>query len=121
MSESPSDSRPMPVVAAGTEFDGVRAYRRGDTLRQVVWKKAAHTGELVSRESSAGGTRREMWLKWTQAPMADPEARLSRLAAWVIGADAAGQIYGLRLPGVEIAPSTGTAHRHAALQALAAW
>src|SRR5262249_1184790 len=30
---SPSDRRPRPVASAGTEFEGVRAYRRGDTLR----------------------------------------------------------------------------------------
>jgi uncharacterized protein (DUF58 family) len=112
------EHRPVIPVGAGTEFDGVRAYRRGDTLRQVVWKKAAHTGELVSRES-AGGVQRELWLQWNQAQAGDSEARLSRLAAWVIGADAAGQVYGLRLPGLEIAPSHGAAHRHAALRALA--
>src|SRR5262249_5604201 len=38
--------RARPRPGTGTEFDGVRAYRRGDTLRQVVWKKAARTGEL---------------------------------------------------------------------------
>jgi uncharacterized protein (DUF58 family) len=112
------EHRPVIPVGAGTEFDGVRAYRRGDTLRQIVWKKAAHTGELVSRES-AGGVQREMWLQWSQTQAGDAEARLSRLAAWVIGADAAGQVYGLRLPGVEIAPSHGAGHRHAALRALA--
>jgi uncharacterized protein (DUF58 family) len=108
------------AVGGGTEFDGVRAYRRGDTLRQVVWKKAARTGELVSRET-AGGSQRELWLQWGQAAAGDEEARLSRLAAWVLGADASGQAYGLRLPGIELAPATGSAHRHAALQALSAW
>jgi uncharacterized protein (DUF58 family) len=117
---SQSDPRPRLALAAGTEFEGVRAYRRGDTLRQVVWKKAARTGELVSRETSAG-TQREVWLQWPQAGGGDEEARLSRLAAWVLGADAAGQSFGLRLPGVELAPGVGAAHRHLALQALAAW
>jgi uncharacterized protein (DUF58 family) len=115
-----ADHRTQAALAAGTEFEGVRAYRRGDTLRQVVWKKAARTGELVSRET-AGGTQRELWLHWAQAGAGDEEARLARLAAWVIGADAAGQPYGLRLPGMELAPATGAAHRHQALQTLAAW
>jgi len=115
-----ADHRPRLALAAGTEFEGVRAYRRGDTMRQVVWKKAARTGELVSRET-AGGTQRELWLQWPQAGAGDEEARLSRLAAWVLGADAAGQSFGLRLPGVELTPGTGPAHRHLALQALAAW
>jgi uncharacterized protein (DUF58 family) len=51
----------------------------------------------------------------------DTEARLSRLAAWAIAADAAGHSWGLRLPNAELAPAQGAAHRNAALQALAAW
>jgi uncharacterized protein (DUF58 family) len=37
----------------------------------------------------------------------------------VLAADRAGAHYGLRLPGVEIAPGRGDAHRSACLQALA--
>ena len=114
------DERPLARSGAGTEFEGVRAYRRGDTLRQVVWKKAARTGEMISRET-AGATQREMWLQWGQAAPADDEARLARLAAWVMAADQAGHSFGLRLPGVELAPAQGLAQRHAALQALAQW
>ena len=105
---------------AGTEFEGVRAYRRGDTLRQVVWKKAARTGELISRET-AGAVQRETWLQWNQVQGLDTEARLSRLAAWIVAADAAGDNWGLTLPGTELAPANGAAHRHAALQTLAIW
>jgi uncharacterized protein (DUF58 family) len=109
-----------PRVGAGSEFEGVRAYRRGDTLRQVIWKKAARTGELVSRET-AGTVQREMWLQWSQAQLGEPEARLSRLAAWIVAADAAGHSYGLRMPGTELPPAPGAAQRTAALQALARW
>ena len=112
------DDKPAARSGAGTEFEGVRAYRRGDTLRQVVWKKAARTGELVSRET-AGAVERELMLRWRQAQGLDTEARLSRLAAWVIAADAAGFSWGLGLPGTELAPANGAAHRHAALRALA--
>jgi uncharacterized protein (DUF58 family) len=105
---------------SGTEFEGVRAYRRGDTLRQVVWKKAARTGEMISRET-AGAVQRELMLKWQQAQGLDTEARLSRLAAWIVAADAAGHSWGLSLPGTELAPANGTTHRHEALRALASW
>ncbi len=114
------EDRPTPTPGSGTEFDGVRAYRRGDTLRQVVWKKAARTGELVSRET-AGGVQREMWLQWSQAQLGDTEARLSRLAAWIVAADTAGMAFGLRVPGAELPPAPGAAQRHAALQVLAQW
>jgi len=84
----------------------------------VVWKKAARTGELISRET-AGAVQRELLLQWQQAQGLDTEARLSRLAAWVVAADAAGHRWGLALPGTELAPDNGSAHRHAALRALA--
>lgn len=101
------------------EFDGVRAYQRGDPLRQIVWKKAARTGELVSRDARrpAGG---ELWLDWAAtAGQGDSEARLSRLAAWVLAAEAADLRHGLRLPGLQLPPDHGEAQRRRALDALA--
>ena len=105
------------------EFDGVRAYRRGDPLKLVVWKKAAKTlgtgtDDLVSRDSQQA-QRHELWLDPALTGMPDPEARISRLTAWVLQADRLGLDYGLRLPGVEIAPDTGAAHRRRCLEALA--
>ena len=51
----------------------------------------------------------------------DAEARLSRLAGWVLAAHRAGLPYGLSLPGVEIAQGDGDAQRRACLEALALW
>lgn len=126
--EQPAAPLPAPTPRAGErpgaradrgEFDGVRAYQRGDTLRQVVWKKAARTGELVSRDAR-GPAGRELWLDWTAtAGRGDAEARLSRLAAWVLAAERADLHHGLRLPGVELPPGQGDAHRRRALEALA--
>lgn len=104
----------------GAEFEGVRAYQRGDPMRSIVWKKVARTGELVSRETSAA-SRKELWLDYQVAHLPDPERRLSRLAAWVIAAEGAGLAHGLRLPGVELPPALGEGHRRAALEALALW
>lgn len=112
---------PVPARGAtGGEFDGLRPWRRGDTLRQVAWKKVARTGELVSREGRESA-RRELWLDWTAARQPDTEARLSRLAAWVLLAERQGLAYGLRLPGLELPPANGAPHRHATLSALATW
>ena len=47
------------------------------------------------------------------------ERRLSRLAGWVLAAERSGAFYGLRLPGLEIAPGRGDAHAGTCLQALA--
>ncbi|WP_353235445.1 DUF58 domain-containing protein [Diaphorobacter ruginosibacter] len=105
------------------EFDGVRAYRRGDPLKLVVWKKAARSfaagsGELVSRDAQQL-QEQELWLDFALTGLPDREARISRLAAWVLQADRLGLDYGLRLPGREIGQDHGTAHRHRCLEALA--
>jgi uncharacterized protein (DUF58 family) len=100
------------------EFEGVRAYRRGDPLKMIVWKKAAKGDELVSRDTMHA-QRLELWLDHQQCGLADPEARISRLAAWVLQADRLGQDYGLRLPRERIAPGSGEAHKRRCLEALA--
>ncbi len=105
------------------EFDGVRAYRRGDPLKLVVWKKAAKSfaagsQELVSRDAQQSN-QHELWLDFAATGLPDHEARISRLTAWVLQADRLGIEYGLRLPGREIAPDAGAAHRHHCLEVLA--
>jgi uncharacterized protein (DUF58 family) len=104
------------------EFDGVRGYRRGDPLKLVVWKKAAKADEqgngLVVRDTQQA-QRHELWLDFMQAGTADTEHKLSRLCAWVLLADRLGLDYGLRLPALEIKPSSGEAHRRRCLEALA--
>jgi uncharacterized protein (DUF58 family) len=108
----------MARVQTSGEFEGVRAYRRGDPLKLVVWKKAAKSQELVSRDTLQA-QRHELWLEYADAGTGDAESRLSRLAAWVLQADKLGQDYGLRVPGVQIAPATGEAHKRRCLEALA--
>ena len=105
---------------SGGEFEGVRAYRRGDPLRQVVWKKVARTGELVSRDTSASAAQ-ALVLDYAGTGVAGVEQRLSRLAAWVLAAERSGQGYGLKLPGHTLAQASGDAQRRDALEALALW
>ncbi|MDY0106024.1 MAG: DUF58 domain-containing protein [Giesbergeria sp.] len=105
------------------EFEGVRAYRRGDPLQLVVWKKAAQalasgSDALVSRDAQQS-QRHELWLDAAHTGLSDPEARISRLTAWVLQADRLGLDYGLRLPGQDIAQGNGPAHRRRCLEALA--
>lgn len=108
------------LVDDGGEFDGVRPWRRGDTMRQVAWKKVARSNELVSRETTGSG-RREVWLDWAQTSLGGTEPRLARLAAWVLAADRAALPYGLRVPGHELSPGAGATQRVAALDMLALW
>jgi uncharacterized protein (DUF58 family) len=105
------------------EFDGVRAYRRGDPQKTVVWKKAAQAfaagrDDLVSRDTLAM-QRQQLWLDHAACGASDLESRLSRLTAWVLMADEQGLDYGLRLPGREFAPDHGAAHKAQCLEAIA--
>ena len=110
------------------EFDGIRPYRRGDPLKQVVWKKTAQTGALVSRDAQQV-QHFELWLDIAHTGVSGIatsgqnatalERALSRLCAWVLLAEKQGVQYGLRLVGQEIAPSLGEVHRKNCLQALA--
>jgi uncharacterized protein (DUF58 family) len=105
------------------EYDGVRAYRRGDPLKLVMWKKLAKADELVSRDSQQS-QQYELWLDLAQcgvtgSQQATLEARLSRLCAWVQLAEKQGLDYGLRLGGFEIKPGHGQLHEQRCLEALA--
>jgi uncharacterized protein (DUF58 family) len=108
------------VQAPGNEdFASLRAYQRSDSPRHVAWKAAARSEEMLTKQFS-GEAAAELWLDWNLLPAAlGLEQRLSRLAAWVLAAERAGNHFGIRLPGVEIAPGRGDAHCAACLQALA--
>lgn len=120
-----SGGRSSAQVRSGEEFDGVRAYQTGDPLKLVVWKKAAQafaagSHQLVSRDRPTAHHHR-LWLDARHTGLADHEARLSRLTAWVLMAQQQGRTWGLRLlSGQEIAPGSGAQHTTRCLEALAA-
>jgi uncharacterized protein (DUF58 family) len=101
------------------DFAGLRGYQRSDSPRHVAWKAVARSEEMLTKQF-AGEAAAELWLDAQLLPAGlGLEQRLSRLAGWVLAAERAGAHYGLRLPGVEIAPSRGDTHRAACLKALA--
>lgn len=111
--------------------EGLRDYRRGDPVRWIAWKKSSHaiasgTG-LVSRTSEQGRSP-DLWLDYEHSQGLaglDTEARLSRLATWLVQAesavDSAGNTYGLKLPAQTIACGRGAAHLRECLDTLASW
>jgi uncharacterized protein (DUF58 family) len=106
-------------VPGNDDYAGLRAYQLSDSPRHVAWKAVARSEHMLTKQFT-GEAAPEMWLDWRRLPAAlDVESRLSRLAGWVLAADRSGSSYGLRLPGVEIAPARGDRHRAACLQALA--
>ena len=119
---------PAPTAQAGgvrahargsDDFSGLRAYQPADSPRHVAWKSVARGYELLTKQF-AGDAISELWLDLRDLPASlGLEQRLSRLAGWVIASERNGALYGLRLPGAEIAPGRGETHRAACLEALA--
>jgi len=105
-------------VPGDEEFNMLRAYRAGDAPKLIAWKALAREQELLTKEFNATASS-ELWLDWEDARAGDLESRLSILCHWVLQAETFGQSYGLRLPGREIAPGRGEAHRARCLEALA--
>jgi uncharacterized protein (DUF58 family) len=103
----------------GGDFAGLRGYQPGDPPRRIAWKAVARGGRDLVTKQFAGGAARDLWLDWHLVPEREPEARLSRLARWVLDAHAAGLAFGLRLPGREIPVRAGEAHVRQCLEALA--
>ena len=102
----------------GDDFAGLRSYHAGDPPRHVHWKAAARGLGLHTKDFQ-GARPAAVWLDWDRCGAGDTETRLSQLCRWVLDAEAAGAHYGLRLPGLHIAPGRGPAHRHQCLKALA--
>lgn len=100
------------------DFAGLRSFRHGDSPRRVAWKAAAR-GDDLPVKVFAGSTRGSAWLDWFSLGAMPVESRLAVLCRWVLDAHAGGGAYGLRLPGTEIAPGMGAAHRRHCLAALA--
>ncbi len=111
--------------------EGLRDYRRGDPMRWIAWKKSSHaiaSGTGLESRTSEQGRSPDLWLAYEQSPGLSglgTEARLSRLATWVVQAENSLEgpngVYGLKLPGHTIACGRGAAHLRECLDALATW
>ena len=116
--EASSGSQHTPATGSD-DFAGLRTYQRSDSPRHVAWKAVARSDEMLTKQF-AGEAAAELWLDAALLPPGlDLEQRLSRLAGWVLAAERAGALYGLRLAGIELPPGRGEAHCTACLQALA--
>jgi len=125
----PAGTRPIPAQAPGAtdtrpggtgldDLAGLRAFREGDSPRQVAWKAYARGLPLLVREYQGhGASARE--LRFDALAGLDTEQRLSQLARWVIDATAGHAPFTLVLPAQPPLHGSGAAHRQRCLAALA--
>lgn len=100
------------------DFYGLREYVPGDPLRQVAWKNVAR-GQGMQLKQFVDYVDSNIWLDWDMFYGFDIEGRLSRLCFCVLQLSNNNVPFGLKLPGVEIAPDVGVVHRDNLLRALA--
>lgn len=125
-----SSGLPLPVSAdsgkAGAaaskggddDFAGHRVYQHGDSPRRVDWKASSREQGLLTKQFQ-GEAQSSLWLDWALTPGQDAEQRIAQLTRWIVDAHTDQLNYGLRLPKLEIAASSGDAHYRQCLQALA--
>ncbi|HSU45044.1 MAG TPA: DUF58 domain-containing protein [Casimicrobiaceae bacterium] len=106
----------------GDESDlaGLRDYQRGDPLQRVAWKAVARGAGWFSKAFEGTAAGGPVMFEWSQLPRElDTEARLSRLAAWVLAAERATRPFALSVPGTMLPAASGGEHRRRVLTALA--
>ncbi len=121
LSDGPSETGEegsRPVGPGAEDFQGLRPYQPGDPLQHVSWKTFSQ-GQGVFTKQFTAQRGAAVQLEWARLRDRDPEVRLSRLCHMVLDAHRRRLLYGLRIPGVEIPPDWGEAHKHECLRALA--
>ncbi|MEP7311173.1 MAG: DUF58 domain-containing protein [Pseudomonadota bacterium] len=116
---TPGDEAGAREQAAGLdEWAGLRPFREGDSPRQVAWKAYARGAPLLVKEYHGNASRLRVF-DFALLQGLDVEQRLSQLTRWILDATARGEAYSLVLPGVQVGPGQGLAHRERCLAALA--
>ncbi len=102
------------------DLAGLREFQRGDPPQRVAWKAVARGAGWFTKEFDGAGGGGPVTLAWSALPgPLGIEARLSRLAAWVMAAERAARPFALELPGTHLPAAQGRAQRRNALTALA--
>jgi uncharacterized protein (DUF58 family) len=99
------------------EWSGLRAFRSGDSPRQVAWGAYARgRGLLVKTYQAPAAHQRTFDFA---AIGGELESRLEQLSAWIVAAHARGERYGLIIGAQMLAPDGGNKHRERCLRELA--
>jgi uncharacterized protein (DUF58 family) len=126
-----ADAPPLPAGRSGeddhsetsegdADLSGLRGYQPGDPLQRVAWKAVARGVGWHTKHFEGGGSKGPAELAWNALPRAlDADARIARLAAWVLAAERVARPFALHIPGTSLPAGQGREHRRTALTALA--
>lgn len=114
---SASEEESAFVVSGSEDYYGLRDYVPGDSLRQVAWKNVAR-GQGMQLKQFVDYVDSQVWLDWDRF-YGSVEEKLSRICFCTVKLANGGSPFGLKLPGLEIAPGVGPEHRAKLLRTLA--
>lgn len=106
------------IAQGSTDFSGVRQYQIGDSPKHIHWPSYAKTGKAYTK-TFVDYASKDLWLEWNALAFSGVETKLSHLCAKVLQHHQDHQVYGLKIPGKTIHPSSGEAHKTICLTALA--
>jgi uncharacterized protein (DUF58 family) len=126
---APHGSLPVPQVPGSgngrsrpgsglDELAWLRAFREGDSPRQVAWKAYARGAPLLVREYQ-GSVAAAREFSFDALHGLEVEARLAQLCRWVVDAAAQNEAWSMSLPGTRSVSGIGAPHRQECLSRLA--
>jgi uncharacterized protein (DUF58 family) len=113
-----SDNGKSKPGAGLDELAWLRAFREGDSPRQVAWKAYARGAPLLVREYQ-GSVAAAREFNFDALRDINVEARLAQLCRWVVDAAERNEAWTMSLPGTTPASGIGAAHRQECLSRLA--
>lgn len=106
------------LISGMDEFDGLRSYQKGDSMKRVAWRQFAKTQQLMTKHYSDLQAD-ERCLDWYALTGIDVELRLKILAGWVVDCHKQQCQYSLKLPHKIIEQNSGESHFRYCLKELA--
>ena len=99
------------------DFVDIRQYVAGDPIKHILWRSFARSDQVVVKKY-ASYIEPRMWFDFADLP-GDTEERLSRITGLALQASQQEREFGVRLPGIDIAPGVGPVHLQHVLRELA--
>jgi uncharacterized protein (DUF58 family) len=118
VADSESDGKGRELPYGQDDFDSLRDYQPGDSLRRIFWPAVAR-GQQPQIKIWKDYADESCLFSWDDYPHLNPEQRLSALCHDVLLAAGRKDVYALKLPTLFLSPTAEPQQRQRALRALA--